>query len=501
MDLYPDVSATGASELLHLGYMQRLGLWGIGTPFRDAGHFINDIGSKGPGAMELLAMNLKATGSFLARSLSYRGADFETIEIGMKKQFEYVYEEATKVWSTLLLHMERGVEKKVFKYNQVTSMYWGAHQRFFREMCIGAKTPALVNLVKEAIDAGNCVVIGLQSTGEQGMIRELFKNGMSDSLISAARSSLEHVLNKVSVGPHVDESAFEKLRHKILNLELPPNALDYLIDELGGTTKVAEMTGRNQRVVKRNGRYIVERRCKSTGAESVNIEERERFQKGEKLIAIISDAASTGVSLHSERRAQNQRRRIHFTLELPWSADKAVQQLGRSHRSNQSSAPMFNLVISKIGAERRFASAVAARLASLGALSKGDRRASANIKEGEGSGGMDMFKIDPQIGARALKSVFQNILKMAMGKRPDVVVKADFLCTAVPDSEDDEDDEEEQRQLNLKIDPVKENSFGITAYLALKEVRLYDVHGNADHSLFLKKGVNRFLNRLFGVPM
>lgn len=190
-----------------------------------------------------------------------------------------------------------------------------------------------------------------------------------------------------------------------LGSRLPRNTLDQLIDELGGPDVVAEMTGRKGRVVQTaNDEIQYETRAEEgCSLEQLNLREKARFMNGEKLIAIISEAASNGISLQSDRRVKNQLRRVHITVELPWSADRAIQQFGRTHRSNQVNAPEYMFLISDLAGERRFASSVSKRLESLGALTHADRRATETRN-------LSQFNVDNRYGRDALKIVLDKMI-------------------------------------------------------------------------------------------
>jgi hypothetical protein len=139
-----------------------------------------------------------------------------------------------------------------------------------------------------------------------------------------------------------------QLLQKLRKLKMPENPLDQLIHELGGPSQVAELTGRQKRLVRdADGKTRAVRRNEEEDCsmDQINLHERRSFQDGKKLVAIISEAASSGISLQADRRCGNQRRRVHITLELPWSADQAIQQCGRTHRSKQVHGPEYCLMM------------------------------------------------------------------------------------------------------------------------------------------------------------
>jgi len=427
------VSATAAAEVKDLGYMSRLGLWGRGTPFPDFSTFAAKIERAGVGAMELLAMDMKARGMFVSRMLAFTGCSFEVRECTLDQQNERLYDEAVELWDDMLTALEKCVEMCGSDGAHPLRLYWGAHQSFFKQLLNSIKARNAIDETEEALRQGKCVVIGLLSTGEakanEAAERENRAGRELDSEVSTpqeiARSLIEqHLPTTRAEGaprdgggltngfdlleqPAVPEAV--QIRAELLRrldaIDMPSNALDLVIGHFG-VEHVAEMTGRKMRFVKdgAGGTRWEPRAQNGVSQDQINIAEKDAFMGGTKRVAIISDAASSGISLHADPRFANTRQRLHITLELAWSADKMLQQFGRTHRSNQITAPHYVLLVSNVGGEKRFASSVARRLEMLGAITRGDRRG------GHGAAAdLVQYNLDTVHGHTALALMFDAV--------------------------------------------------------------------------------------------
>lgn len=158
------------------------------------------------------------------------------------------------------------------------------------------------------------------------------------------------------------------IRREIYFLHLPDaSPLDELKNALGGSKQVAELTGRST-FMERNAAGLWQKVEEATKDAQ---KERTRFQSGEKKVAVLSLAMSTGTSLHAE--GPDGKKRCQILFEMPWSAEKAMQQIGRVHRSDQRSTPEYILMACDRGPDARFLATVGSRLRALGAMQSGDR--------------------------------------------------------------------------------------------------------------------------------
>ncbi|KAL0353361.1 UNVERIFIED_CONTAM: protein FORGETTER 1 [Sesamum angustifolium] len=128
----------------------------------------------------------------------------------------------------------------------------------------------------------------------------------------------------------------ELLKRNNTFIGFPNNPLDDIIDQLGGPDKVAEITGRRGMLVRASGGKGVTyqaRNTKDITMEMVNMHEKQLFMDGKKLVAIISEAGSAGVSLQADRRAVNQTEQFNSLEELTDQIKLRHLSIGLDHLS------------------------------------------------------------------------------------------------------------------------------------------------------------------------
>ena len=408
------VSATGATTPENLGYACRLGLWGSAeAPFMTREEFLKAADEGGVAVMELIARELKAQGLYTARMLSFDGLTIDPLMHELTPSNIEIWD----AWADAFEIVHRNLDKALEAIGVVTdgkcnsgqaksaakSAFASTAQRFFNALLCGFKAPTLIRAIENDVDSGHACVVQLVSTNQAVMDRRLDAVSPSEwndlhidlTPRDTVTECLEHAFpttcmvmetddngNEVAVplkdenGSAVHSQEALALRDElILDLAtLPgvPGVLDSLVHHFG-SERISEITGRNRRVVLKDGKMVLERRSASSAKT-----ETDDFMGGGKDILVFSQAGGTGRSYHADRACGNHKPRRHYLVEAGWRADNAIQGIGRTHRSNQVSAPTFRPVTTNIKGEKRFLSTIARRLDSLGALTKGERRSAGN---------------------------------------------------------------------------------------------------------------------------
>ena len=342
------VSATGCSQVEHMGYMIRLNLWGNNTLHKEFKEFVDVTNGGGDFANEMVAMYLKRSGSYIARSLSYKRV---TTGVTMIKtsEFEDIYNK-----SIVLIDK---IRHSGFIEGKTKMMFGSAMLRFFRSMLMTFKMEKTIGMIQQCLSDNMSVVVTIQSTWEthqsenvdefdapkMTLIKflEFIQDSNEDEKVQELCEELVDDINKMRLGGKL-------------------NVIDAIINHFG-EDNVAEITGRKKYTSGTMG--LVNR-------ELSNIQEKDLFVEDKKRVCVISEAGSVGISLHD---VTGKHRRFHLILELPWSAEQFMQQCGRTHRSGQLSAPHYQIIMTELPSESRFLSIILKRLRTLGALTNGNR--------------------------------------------------------------------------------------------------------------------------------
>ncbi len=322
-------SATACSLPRHMAYLGRLGLFASHeSPFPTFDALSKALRSHGTSLMELIAIDLRSRGAYVARQLSFTNVCVEHRVVALTAAQRDVYDACGRA------------------FREIDVCGGSTHQAFFQRLITGFKTEEAIRIAEEHIQSGSSVVISLVNTGEASQ-RRLSAN--------EAYPGHAHALQRVG-----DEMLSARGAEPVDGL--PINPLDRIIDHFK-PNRIAELTGRRHRLVRQHGRLAFARNPPLH-------EQVAEFQSGAKHVAVLSRAGGTGISLHD---AQDGRPRTHIILEMPWSAEDLLQQMGRTHRSSSIHSPSYVMVTTDVPAEMRFASSVVSKLESFGALVKADR--------------------------------------------------------------------------------------------------------------------------------
>tara|TARA_B100001989_G_C24550589_1_gene474285 strand:+ start:4236 stop:6782 length:2547 start_codon:yes stop_codon:yes gene_type:complete len=308
-------SATIASSIKHLLYLNKMDLWGSKTsPFDTWEKIENAAKSDSAGLLELISLHFCRNGQYVCRQLDTKDVKFIIKTSSLTKEDELIYKKCSE---------------GLFNMNGKN------RQQFFLRLIVYFKVKEAINTIEEYLEKGKSVVVSVSNTGAATLKRSK-ENG-----------------NNITYFQEIcDEYG--------IDLDFEKEPIDSIISHFG-KNNVSEITGRGLRPSSVKNKY-----------ERIPKDDIENFKTNKKRIAILSRAGGMGLSLHD---SDGKHPRVHIILEIPWSGEDFLQQMGRIYRSNAHTLPEYVFLVSDIPSEYRMIMSIIKKLKNMGAIVKADRTA------------------------------------------------------------------------------------------------------------------------------
>jgi hypothetical protein len=227
------------------------------------------------------------------------------------------------------------------------------------------------SLSSEQLDFASTLVKGLNS---------VFNYNYTDIAGNKSRMKIE-LESLPPAGVKKYKEILQAMREEITGLNISP--IDQLIhilehtqksEKLGGhkgkTFKVAEVTGRSQRLKFEEKEGIVQ--SFRTDTEKFF----RLFNHGDYDVLLINQSGSTGSSAHASKDFKDQRIRAMIIHQFELDINTEIQKRGRINRTGQIVLPEYYYITSDIPAERRLMTMLKAKLKSLDANTTGSQKTS-----------------------------------------------------------------------------------------------------------------------------
>lgn len=385
------------------------------------------IAKGGVPMQQIVASMLARSGQYLRRERSFDGIAYNTPQVEVDRR---QYEAASAILKSIQLFSEEYVGDAAERMNEelkaeaesvsfdgstggagaASTNFTAIMHNVIDQMLLAFKAEAAADRAIEAIERGEKPVITVANTleslltgyaEEEGVkigqtlditFADVFRRYLERSRWVSVRKPFMEKGEKAERVRLTDEQlgaqgarAFREAMALIdrAGLEnLPGSPIDAMIGRIKDRGyKVAEITGRTLGINYRDGKAYLMARGAADKSIAGRIRSITEFNDGTVDVMMLNQSGATGLSLHASAKFKDQRKRRMIIAQAERNIDTHMQMLGRVHRTGQVVLPEYDQLVAGIPAEKRPASVLAKKMASLNANTTGARDSAVTAKD------------------------------------------------------------------------------------------------------------------------